>query len=489
MRIGVVGVGAAGVALLTHLSAAAARTWAGSEIWLFDEPANLGRGMAFGEALDAARINTRPDRLDLGSADRLTFAQWSGSRGADVFDLDNDPVPRHVFGEYLAEHVALAVNRLRRQGVRVNVVPERVKRIEAGSRGALRVRAAGVTTVLDRVVVAVGTWPKPVAPELERHPDFVGRMYPLTDTVRRNANCGSIGVLGMGLAAIDGVLALAEHCPQARIVMASRSGALPWVQAAPVGRGLGTAHLRHLTVDNIDRLHRTRRLRAESLLDLLRADLAEFGQDLDEVLSGHAWEAHWRDPVANVDDLRCHHALTRSNAALNHAWALLPARERPGIRAVLGARWMRYRVRMPLGTWRQLRELIATGRVVRLDRFVGVRADDGGIAMLTTDSTVRVDRLVNGTGHGAHLRTAGAPLAGLVRAGAIGVDEDGRGLVDETSCRALRADGTVHPGLILLGAGTSGTFFLTSALDVVVDQAVRASEYLARDLSGRAMAA
>jgi uncharacterized NAD(P)/FAD-binding protein YdhS len=86
MRIGVVGAGAAGAALLTHLSAAAASTWAGSEIWLFDEPANLGRGMAFGEALDAARINTRLDRLDLRSADLLPFAKWSGSRGADVFD-------------------------------------------------------------------------------------------------------------------------------------------------------------------------------------------------------------------------------------------------------------------------------------------------------------------------------------------------------------------------------------------------------------------
>jgi uncharacterized NAD(P)/FAD-binding protein YdhS len=383
----------------------------------------------------------------------------------------------------------LAVNRLRLQGVRVNVVPGRVTRIDAGSGGPLRVRATGLTTTLDRVVVALGTWPKTVAPELERHPDFIGRMYPLTETVRRSAGCSSIGVLGMGLASVDSVLALAQHCPEARIVMASRSGALPWVQAVPVAGGVGTAHLRHLNVDNIDRLHRARQLRAESLLELVRADLAEFGQDLDEVLSGQAWEAHWRDPLANMDDLRCHHALTRSNGALNHAWALLPAKERPRIRAVLGSRWMRYRVRMPLETWRQLRDLTATGRLVHLERFAGVRADDRGIAMLTTDSTVCVDRLVNGTGHGTHLRTAGAPLAGLARAGAIGMDEDGRGLVDQNTCRALRADGTAHPGLVVLGAATSGTFFLTSALDVVVDQAVRASDYLARGLSGRAMAA
>jgi uncharacterized NAD(P)/FAD-binding protein YdhS len=150
---------------------------------------------------------------------------------------------------------------------------------------------------------------------------------------------------------------------------------------------------------------------------------------------------------------------------------------------------MCYRVRMPLGTWRQLRDLIASGRVVRVEGLAGVQADDRGIALLTNDSTVRVDRLVNGTGHGVHLRTSGAPLAALARTGAIGVDEDGRGLVDAATCRALRPDGTAHPGLIVLGAGTAGTFFVTSALDVVVDQAVRASRYLAGDMSARTIAA
>jgi uncharacterized NAD(P)/FAD-binding protein YdhS len=475
MRIGIAGVGVAGAALLTHLAAAAEPTWAGRELWLFDELPRLGKGLAFGERMDIARINTRPDRLDLRSTAQPTFSEWSQALWQTVFDLDRDPIPRHVFGDYLTQSFAGAVNTLRRHGVRVHVVPERVEGVEQAGDDSLRVRTAGFATELDRVVLALGPWSRPAMTGL------AGGMYPLTETVRRSATQTTIGVLGMGLSAIDGVLALAEHCPDTRIVMASRSGALPWVQATPpTGDATGP---RHLTVDAVTALHRRGQLRAETLIGLVRDELAEHGQDLSDVVSGQGWAAHWRDPLANPDDLRAHQALTRTNAAMNHAWALLPAAERPRIRATLGADWMRYRVRMPLRTWRQLSELMSAGRVVRAAGLTGVRADGHGFTLLTTGAPVSVDSLINATGQGEDLRTAGEPLAGLARAGAIGVDADGRGLVEPRTCRAVRADGTVQPALLVLGAATAGTFFVTSALDVIVEQAVRASAYLAQEMS------
>ena len=213
-----------------------------------------------------------------------------------------------------------------------------------------------------------------------------------------------------------------------RVHLLSRTGTLPRVQV----EATQTAYApEHLTEDAVIGLAVRNELTAESVLALLERELGRFGFSLPDVLDDAAHADHWSDPLADPADLACHHTLSATNHALNCAFALLPQPERSALRASLGSKWFRYRVRIPLSRWRQLRAMQDAGRLIL---HAGVDANAKGLDRILTD--LGVDRVIPAHGQSSTLVDGPELVADLVASGLVDYDDAGQGLVDPATCRA-----------------------------------------------------
>ncbi len=353
-RIALVGIGVGGTLTLSRLAEHAVSSWSGIALDIVDRPENLGRGSAFGSDIPAAAVNTSQQRLEALSPSLHSFRNWLDGCGNPSTNLDEMPMPRSVYGDYLAATLAMAIDRLRDCGVRVSFYPMHARSVRPRMHGMSVVGDSADLPPADIAVIAPGVWSRPLPATSH---DIINP-YPLSGLRASVGDQRSVAVLGSGLTAVDVACALDDG--QTRVHILSRTGTLPRVQVEAQD---GHAP-QHLTEDAVIRLAVRGELTADSVLALLDRELARFGFTMSQVLDDAAHANHWSDPLADRADLACHHTLSATNHALNDAFALLPQAERNRLRASLGSKWFRYRVRVPLSRWRQLRDMQDAERLV-----------------------------------------------------------------------------------------------------------------------------
>jgi uncharacterized NAD(P)/FAD-binding protein YdhS len=468
-RIALVGVGVGGTLTLSRLAELADSSWSGTALDIVDRPESLGRGSAFGSDIAAAAVNTSQHRLDALSPSLHSFRSWLDESGSPSTDLDTMPMSRSVYGDYLAATLAKAIDRLRDFGVRVNFYPMHATAVRPQGDGMAVLGDAAELLPADIAVVAPGVW-SPAPPRTRN----VVQAYPLSGLQTRLGDQRAVAILGSGLTAVDVACALDDGTTC--VHMLSRSGTLPRVQVE--------AHKRyvpeHLTEDAVISQAVWSELTAKSVLALLDRELARFGFTRSDIFSDAAHAAHWSDPLADPADIACHHTLSATNDAFNTAFTLLPEPERISLRESLGSKWFRYRVRVPLSRWRQLRAMQAAGRLVV---HGGVDARQGGLDDLLAE--LGTDRVIPALGQSSNLSEGPELVADLAASGLVDYDDAGQGLVDPATCRALAPGGGPRDDLLLVGQVSAGSYFTVSALDVVVGQARRAAQTIADAITTR----
>lgn len=270
MDIGIIGAGAAGVSLLDALAQKVDQRATGS-IVVFEGAPSLWRGRAYQPDLDAVRVNAPPVLMSARHQDPQHYQRWVAGRDEFVDPLLGAPiVPRAVYGDYLEATATAAIDQLREQGWRVEVVRD-------WATGAFPVRAAERTYPADQVVLSVGGGRPIDHYGLAGSPGFVQDPYPLESTLAGIRTDSQVAVIGSGLTAIDIVAGLTGLGHTGPITLLSRRGVLPEVQQRPVK--LEFRHLRRETLPAT----------FSGMVSLLEAELAEYGQKLtplaDEVLA------------------------------------------------------------------------------------------------------------------------------------------------------------------------------------------------------------
>lgn len=460
-RLAVVGVGVGGTLTLSRLAERADSSWRGTTLDIVDRPESLGRGRAFGSDIATAAVNTSAHRLEALSPSLSSFSAWHAGLGGRSTDLDDVPMSRSVYGDYLTTTLAKAIDRLRSFGVGVRLHPMHATAVRPQDGGVTVVGDTAELPPADIAVVAPGVW----------SPNVIQResvsAYPLSGLRTRLGDRRSVAVLGSGLTAVDIACTLDDG--ETRVHLLSRTGTLPRVQVEAARTGDVP---RYLTEETVEAHAAVSDLTAGSVLDMLDRELARFGRSRTDAFSDAAHADHWADPLADPADLACYHTLSATNHALNTAFALLSNAERRTLRDALGPRWFRYRVRVPFSRWRQLSRMQAEGRLVV---HGGVDARQAGLDDVIAD--LGADRLIPALGQSSTLAEGPELVAGL--AAHIGCDDAGQGLVDPATGRALSPDGTPRDDLLLVGQVSAGSYFTVSALDVVAEQASRAAQTVA----------
>lgn len=470
MDIAIVGAGAAAVAFLDSMAHSAAEP---GSVTVYEPSARLWRGRPYQPDLDTVLVNTPPSHMSIRHGDFGHYADWLGARGAAHLDeLFGQPlVPRALYGDYLEHTAEKALAALRERGWRVGVVGSRVTATaRAGSRLVLSTEDGGRSEV-DRVVLCVGGGKPRDHHGLGNVDGFVADPYPLVRTLDRIPAHGAVAVVGSGLTAVDVVVSLAANGHTGPIHLVSRSGLLPHVWQRPVGY-----RPRHVTVERVAAVReRQGVVMLEDLARLLRTELSEVGESLDDVVA-ELLAARTEQPMrrlrrqlAAVDDRVLGRRILQevSHTVGPFAWRLLPEADREWLRRHFRLATSLASPMVPVNA-AEVARLLDSGQLVVVAGVRGVEAVGGRFEVRgdvgSSSAVVVADAVVNAVNPppGAVPRGAESLVGSLVAGGLATTHTDG-GLL------------AVDPRLDVVGDFAGGGSFITSGIAGIAAQGARAA--------------
>jgi uncharacterized NAD(P)/FAD-binding protein YdhS len=473
MDIAIVGGGAAAVGLLDALATPEGEAAGGTgTITVFEASPRLWRGRPYGPDLDSVLVNAPPAIMSIRNGDFGHYAAWLGERGADHVDelLGRPLVPRALYGEYLAHTAEKAVAALGEQGWLVRVVAARVtEAVRSGPRLVLRTHDAQEHEAT-HVALCVGGGTPPDLYGLAGDPGFTADPYPLAGTLDRVPAGSDVAVIGSGLTAVDVVVSLAARRHRGRITLLSRSGVLPHVWQRPRDR-----RPRHVTAERVTDLRKARgNVTLDDLVGLLRAELADAGEDFEELaaeLLGAATEdpvRRLRRQIAAVDDPRIGRRVLQETAHTvgPYAWRLLPESDRAWLRRHLRTATSVVSPMVPVNA-SVLMRLLDSGQLAVISGVHAIEPVNGRFRVRDGSGEHTAEIVVNAVNPPPRAVPAAARhlVRSLVGAGLATLHPSG-GLIP--------ADPRVH----VVGDLTGGGSFITSSIPGVAAQASRTAQAL-----------
>ena len=440
-RVVVVGAGAGGTLVATHLVTALSSRF---RVELVDPAPSTGRGQAYSTTDERHLLNVPASGMSAFPRDPEHFLRWLRNHHDPKFQ-PHDFAPRAAFGRYIEGLLTTATEfpgnaRLVRRHAEVADVSRSGDGfvVELSDGEQLEARA---------VVLATSSRPGTgwAPPELAADARLVAD--PWTQAI---PEVGDVLMLGSGLTMVD--LAISADRPDRTIHVVSRTDAVPQPHVLPTTPPVPPPPGITRTQD----------------LDTLRSTLT----------------AHVAETVASTGDWRA--AIDGLRPVTSQLWRGLSEADKRRFIAEDARSWDVHRHRMAPATSRRLDAVAAEGRLVRhRGTLAAVRADRSALHVTLDDgTTLRVAAVVNCTGPVGSI--AADPLltrlaqSGLVRPGpaGLGIDtaDDGRIL------------GTLPDTLPFLAVGSlrRGNLWESTAMPEIREQAYDVARIVSRSLHGEA---
>jgi len=405
----------------------------GPRATLIERRDHTARGVAYSAAHPDHLLNVRAENMSALPDDPDHFVRWLEEHRPGVGGF----VPRLVYGDYLDD---LLTETMARAPGRLQVVRSEVADVAVETRGVRLSFADGHRLAADSAVLAPGNLPPHTPAGID--PGALSAGSYVTDPWHGDIASGlgaddTLLVLGTGLTMVDIALLLDARGFAGRIVALSRHGLVP------------RAHARGVPAT-------TRSQRPAPTASALVSALRERAAQVD-----------WR---AAVDELRPY---------TQGLWRAMDVAERQRFLRHLRPWWDVHRHRLAPSVAKTIEAMRADGRLTILAGKVTAAAAEGDRVRLSyrprhgdTLETLRVRRIVNGTGPQGDLTATREPLLanlrdrGLLRADPLRIGID----VDQDS-RAISAGGTSSDRLTVIGPMTRGAFWEIVAVPDIRRQA------------------
>lgn len=492
----IAGMGAAGSAVFVRLveAAAAGRAPSLERLTLIDPPGTFGHGVAYSNANATALLNRRTEQMD--AVRPQAFLDWMDQRLGVRTDAPADGVSvpesyqhRVLFGRYLADAVSHATEVAAGSGIGVEIIRSEVTAVDRAGHGGVLCQVERSEPVEGtHLVLATGAQRRSSFPQFTSTGRYCEHAPPFGQVLHDIPPDAAVGILGTRLSGVDVALHLEARGHDGPVLMASRSGQLPSVRAEHARESPGEA-----LSDAQARVHRAGR---RMTLSWATAELARYlqacGASLGQVgvrprpMTGREAAAGLERDLESARDaaLPWQDALGRSNPLINRIWRRLDHGQRGRYRRFWHSSWVSRRVPIPLQAASALHAQLLSGRTRILAPLRAVTSSGSGFAVSAAHGpTEQVDWLIDATGAST---TGSAPIRSLVEAGMAAWHPWGGIHVDPDSCAVLPPASAPEPDprVFALGALTCGENVMTSAIDVVADQARTVADGLIAQLEG-----
>jgi uncharacterized NAD(P)/FAD-binding protein YdhS len=233
LRVGIVGAGFSGTALVAHLHRFGDRPL---NIILFDKTGIFGQGDAYRTPYSHHLLNVRSQDMSVFQDDPEHFTAWlSASSAANSHLNPAQPigeqfVPRMLYGRYLQD-VLHQIHAQSPSVARLDFEPSEVIDIQPQQSGVCLSLRNKKEIIVDKVILALGNNPPSPFP-FPVSPDVMSIRNPWDYTALSHVKpTDPVLIVGTGLSMIDAVLTLYHQGHQGNIHALSRHGLLPLAHA------------------------------------------------------------------------------------------------------------------------------------------------------------------------------------------------------------------------------------------------------------------
>jgi uncharacterized NAD(P)/FAD-binding protein YdhS len=414
-----------------------------------------GRGTAYGTRSERHLLNVRAASMSMFASKPRGFLDFA-QRG-DHSIAGTDFLPRRLYGDYLQAEIERALERAATLGHDVRVRSSAVDAVVPENDGVTIFQGEESTRV-DAAVLAIGALPPQplsgVSDAAIEQGRYVVDPWTFLAQAKPDPTPRKVVLVGLGLTAVDVILELAELWPNASFTAISRHGLLP------------EAHLASATAPSDD-----------------SADLIEAMHAAPEIRS---WMRLLRDAARSADDWRV--VIDSMRPHTPGLWRELPQEERARFLRHVRWAWERARHRMAPQVMETILALEAAGRLRRRRarlHAVDVDGDHLRLSVTPTGSTTpepkEADLVIQTVGLNTDVRrTRHTLVRQLATNGHITPDPLGLGWNATTEGR-LRHDEDTWPHLYAMGSLLRGTFWESTAMPEIRQQARQLADRLLAD--------
>jgi uncharacterized NAD(P)/FAD-binding protein YdhS len=491
MRIAIVGLGTAGACMLDSLAQALGHR-ADVGLTLYDPTTEPWRGRVFQADSDCVLANLTVDRMTIRHGDGEHAERWLLDQGHLKPGSSPDAyLPRHVYGDYIAQHSEELVQDLCRRGWRIDRVKQTVTSLAPLGASSYVLESGGRREVFDYVILCTGGSVYGDPFDLGETEGYVADPYPTQQRLRAIPPDAIVGILGSGLTAVDIAVALQHRGHSGPVRMYSRSGLLPLVRRpGPVWTA------KHLTPDRLaDFMSHCGSLRIGEVKRLYDREVRAWGgepPDLIRTQPQTGLEASLRrqlDQPHDASDLGAFIFQKLTPVGWQDIWYALNADEQRRILASPSAMRiiMSWCCPMPPVNGEKILAMLQSGQLQVSSGLRSIVPDRDAFDVQRTTTTERADYIVNavtpppafGVHPGAQRLVDSAVGHGLARRHHAG------GLEVSAASGAVLAD-RPSGGLYALGDLTRGAFLLTYAIPSIVSRSIDIARAIHEDVQDRA---
>lgn len=236
-HIGIIGVGAAGTALLVNLVDQAIRHGRKNiEITLIEKTSEFSPGLAYSTEIDTNLLNSPSVDVGIIYANKMHFWNWMREEINDwqpyfpnLKNFDHHtPVPRRLYGLYLKSMFNQACDKALQAGITINLISDEVVEIEKHTHQYQLKFKGGSHCYVDDVCCSIGLGKR------INHLNFKEQStkyfcFPGIDEKKLLTipNDATVAVIGTRLSAIDSILILANNQHKGAIISVSHSASMP----------------------------------------------------------------------------------------------------------------------------------------------------------------------------------------------------------------------------------------------------------------------
>lgn len=495
IKIGIVGVGAVGVSLLSQLFQCLKdkKIQQTVEIYLFEKSTHIAKGLAYQDDSLSNVLNRPANKMSINYDSELDFSAWLAKNQLKIKNIypdlvldEKDPYwPRPVFGLYLKDVFNQTLRNFHRIGVAVHVLSEEVIDIQfSGSFYEINTATGKKLSCFKQVVLSTGHSEDQKFSYLKQVDAFFNSPYPTKDLLQKiDHPKGTVGILGSRLSAIDAAIALAEHGYAGKMILFSRHKLLPAVRANKYATNV----------------------KPFKTLAISGYDLASVKKQLEQAVSHthgastsfEDWFVRLEEPQAFLRNelMESEHdrrvawdtVLQDSNQIIEELWHRLPDSEKTIFMNRLKSKWLSFRVGIPKKNALKLLKLLESGQL-SLQQMKGQPSYNPihqQFSIESKESTpIEVDYLINATGSPLMVDEMASSLIHNLRSSGMVCPHAFGGIqVEFDTSKIIDADGKVMDDFYAIGQVTAGVYFFTSTLALNVKHAYHVAWQITRKIT------
>ncbi|OCG61146.1 hypothetical protein A9G41_03150 [Gilliamella sp. Nev5-1] len=481
--IGVIGGGAAAIALLHNLSKMTLNNKI--TIYLFEKNMSFGPGNAYSTLdLDSNLLNTKAGYITVFRDKPGDFFRWyleNYSRFEHQFPkkyTENDYVPRSLFGLYLKSSMWSSIKQASQNGIKVIPINAHVIDINEQVEGQAYIleTESGEQFAVQHVVLACGTMKRKVSNNEKLGTNLFPDPYPISNLVTKVCKTDSVAIIGSRLSAIDSVIGLIENGHCGKITIYSRSGFFPCVRGTQ-----GRYECKFLNRSTLKELISLKgKITLLDLLDLFKKELTAYKEENDDQDEQIVF------PPTPIDDLgdflsreislaegpRGWQAiLYNTNHLLGLIWDAIQDEERNIFFSSLLAAAISMRVSIPKENAQKLLHYFNEGKIDFVTGNAHVTENiDGGFNITSPNQIQQADTIIYATGSPRNIAEADAPLLTKLIKKGIAAEHQFGGINVDKNHFVLNQENEANKKFFAIGEIVSGKFLFTSALDIIISQ-------------------